>query len=167
MSKQTQRLWLGEEKQDVILRDVVSCSGNMTSGREVLSPSPVVGTEVDHVLQSRCGACEGNSHKGHIALERSSPCISPDGRPVWYCLRIDNSECKHIEDTVFCSPPPPTAEEPRRSCSAPHLTFLNSLHPAFLAASYFQTSLQLPISIFRYTHNRPPLSTYHARQAIA
>lgn len=40
MSKQTQRLWLGEEKQDVILRDVVSCSGNMTSGREVLSWGP-------------------------------------------------------------------------------------------------------------------------------
>ena len=76
-------------------------------------------------------------------------------------------------------PTPPTAEEPRRAFlqRAPHLTFLFSLHPVFLATSYSRSPLSTSSLIvfpsncisqsLRYACNRPPLSWYHARQAIA
>lgn len=121
----------------------------------------------DHMLRFLCGgACRGNLYGDFIALEHSSSCISLRW-PLWYCLRIDSMGCKN---TVFSSHPRRRQAFLRRSTS--HLPKASS--SVFLASSYFPSPrtppdhIVLPSNrISRYARNRPPLSCYHARQAVA
>ena len=181
MSKQAQRLWLGQKKQGVDLRDAVLYSDDTclsTSVAEVSSLGPKV---IQIIFCAVCVAPAKVSawkFQGSGAVEPMHLFWMADVivdvfaliMKIWYKL-----------DEKTVSPPrrQPNKEEPRRSFlqRAPHLTFLSSLHPVFLATSYSRSSLSRSSSIvfpsncisqsLRYACNCPPLSWYHARQAIA
>jgi hypothetical protein len=116
----------------------VVCSGNTTSAAEMSSRDQME-DDLDHMLRFLCGVCRGNLDRDFMALERSSPCIS---------LRVSGDRCRIVRGLIswdvktqchllFPDADQGTAEEPRRSCVAPHLTCLKRLHPVFLASSYF------------------------------
>jgi hypothetical protein len=148
------------------------CSGNTTSAAEMSSRDQME-DDLDHMLRFLCGVCRGNLDRDFMALERSSPCIS---------LRVSGDRCRIVRGLIswdvktqchllFPDADQGTAEEPRRSCVAPHLTCLKRLHPVFLASSNFpfhEHQIVLPPNrMSRCARNRPPLSCYHARQAVA
>ena len=178
MSKQAQRLWLGQKKQGVDLRDAVLCSGDTclsTSVAEVSSLGPKV---IQIIFCAVCVAPAKVSawrFQGSGAVEPMHLFWVAGVIVIVFALIIT----KIWDGWKNSLPTPPTAEEPRRAFlqRAPHLTFLFSLHPVFLATSYSRSPLSTSSLIvfpsncisqsLRYACNRPPLSWYHARQAIA
>ena len=178
MSKQAQRLWLGQKKQGVDLRDAVLCSGDTCLSTSVAEVSSL-GPKVIQIIF--CGVCVAPAKvsawrfQGSGAVEPMHLFWVAGVIVIVFALIIT----KIWDGWKNSLPTPPTAEEPRRAflLRAPHLTFLFSLHPVFLATSYARSPLSTSSLIvfpsncisqsLRYACNRPPLSWYHARQAIA
>ena len=178
MSKQAQRLWLGQKKQGVDLRDAVLYSDDTCLSTSVAEVSSL-GPKVIQIIF--CGVCVAPAKvsawrfQGSGAVEPMHLFWVAGVIVIVFALIIT----KIWDGWKNSLPTPPTAEEPRRAFlqRAPHLTFLFSLHPVFLATSYSRSPLSTSSLIvfpsncisqsLRYACNRPPLSWYHARQAIA
>lgn len=142
MSKQAQRLWLGQKKQGVDLRDAVLCSGDTCLSTSVAEVSSL-GPKVIQIIF--CGVCVAPAKvsawrfQGSGAVEPMHLFWVAGVIVIVFALIIT----KIWDGWKNSLPTPPTAEEPRRAFlqRAPHLTFLFSLHPVFLATSYSRSPL--------------------------